>query len=171
MKHHALQLYDYNVWANKRVFEHLKELPQDIYLKELQNVFPSISETLIHIYKADTIWLSVMSGESFDETMTLASKLSEETKAKSLIEMETMFLDLSNRYQAFFDRQEDLDKAISCEHPSFGRLETHLFELVQHVVNHGTYHRGNITAMLRQMGHPGVSTDYVFYLNAITSNG
>ncbi|MEH7531611.1 DinB family protein, partial [Priestia megaterium] len=30
--------------------------------------------------------------------------------------------------------------------------------------NHGTYHRGNITAMLRQLGHPGVMTDYVLYL-------
>ncbi|WP_313897918.1 DinB family protein [Brevibacillus sp. FSL L8-0520] len=35
---------------------------------------------------------------------------------------------------------------------------------MQHVVNHGTYHRGNIAAMLRQQGYAGVPTDYVFYL-------
>ncbi len=50
------------------------------------------------------------------------------------------------------------------EHPNFGRLETQLSELVQHVVNHGTYHRGNFTTMLRQLGHQGASTDYIFYL-------
>jgi uncharacterized damage-inducible protein DinB len=35
---------------------------------------------------------------------------------------------------------------------------------MQHVVNHGTYHRGNITAMLRQLGSKGISTDFIFYL-------
>ncbi|GIN72891.1 hypothetical protein J14TS2_33660 [Bacillus sp. J14TS2] len=38
-----------------------------------------------------------------------------------------------------------MDKEICLEHPQFGRLETYLVELVQHVVNQGTYHRGNLT--------------------------
>ncbi len=50
----------------------------------------------------------------------------------------------------------DLDKKISPEHPQFGRLDTHLSELVQHVVNHGTYHRGSLTAMIRQQGYSSV---------------
>ena len=36
--------------------------------------------------------------------------------------------------------------------------------MILHVVNHGTYHRGNITAMLRQMGYASVPTDYGIYL-------
>jgi len=164
MNHRTLQLYNYHIWANKRVFEHIKELPQDIYYKKIQGVPLSVSEILVHIYNTDTLWLSVMSGDSFDEIMAVANQLSRETRAKSIEEIETMFLDISNRYKAFFDCQEDLDKAVSCEHPNFGRLETQLSELVQHVVNHGTYHRGNITTMLRRLGHPGVSTDYIFYL-------
>jgi uncharacterized damage-inducible protein DinB len=43
-------------------------------------------------------------------------------------------------------------------------MKTSVSELVPHVVNHGTYHRGNITAMLRQMGYASVSTDYGIYL-------
>lgn len=50
-------------------------------------------------------------------------------------------------------------------HPKLGRLDTHFSELVQHVVNHGTYHRGNLTAMIRQQGYSSVSKDYVFYLS------
>ncbi|MEK3724277.1 DinB family protein [Paenibacillus sp. FSL H8-0034] len=50
------------------------------------------------------------------------------------------------------------------------KLNVPLVELVQHVVNHGTYHRGNITAMLRQLGHKGVPTDYIFYLYADQMN-
>ncbi|MDR7246754.1 MULTISPECIES: DinB family protein [Priestia] len=167
MKHQTLSLYDYHVWANQRVFECLKELPQDIYHKEIQSVFSSISEVLAHIYATDNTWLGVMSGDSFDEIIKLGKQLREKTKGKSIKEMETMFFNLSERFKAFFDRQGNLDQAIFPEHPNFGRLESNLFELVQHVVNHGTYHRGNITAMLRQLGYPGVMTDYVVYLYAM----
>ncbi|TWE01002.1 putative damage-inducible protein DinB [Neobacillus bataviensis] len=170
MKPHALQLYDYHVWANQRVFEHLKELPKDIYHKEIQSVFSSISEVVAHIYATDTIWLWVMSGDSFDEIAKSRTQLRESTKGKGMDEMQRMFFTLSERYKAFFDRQENLDQSISPEHPVFGRLETNFFELVQHVVNHGTYHRGNITAMLRQLGYSGVMTDYVVYLYAMNTN-
>ncbi len=166
MKHQTLSLYDYHVWANRRGFEHLKELPQDIYHKEIQSVFPSISEVLVHIYIVDTVWLGVMSGNSFDKVAELRSQLREKTKGKSIEEMEMIFFTLSEKFKVFFDSQRDLDQAVFMEHPNLGQLETNLFELVQHVVNHGTYHRGNITAMLRQLGYPGVMTDYVLYLYA-----
>lgn len=169
MKPHALQLYDYHVWANQKVFEHLKELPQDIYHKEIQSVFPSISEVLAHIYATDTTWLCVMSRESFDEIVKSRKQLREKTKGKSVEEMEMMLFKLSERFKAFFNRQVNLDQAIFLDHPNFGRMETNFFELVQHVVNHGTYHRGNITAMLRQLGYPGVMTDYVVYLYAMNT--
>ncbi|WP_047155527.1 DinB family protein [Aneurinibacillus tyrosinisolvens] len=164
MKHHSLQTYDYHVWANQRIFGHIKELPPHIYNQEIGNVDSSISKMLLHIYQTDALWLSVMSGDSFNETMDVVKRLMAETTAKKNEEIEMVFSHLSKRYKAFLDRQEDLDKAISCEHPHFGRLETRLSELVQHVVNHGTYHRGNITTMLRELGHPGTSTDYIFYL-------
>lgn len=166
MKHHILSLYDYHVWANKRVFEHLKELPQNVYYQEIQSVFPSISEVLVHIYIVDTVWLNAMSGESFGKIVELRSQLQEKTKGKSIEEMETMFFDLSDQFKVFFDSQGDLDQTVFLEHPNLGPLETNLFELVQHVANHGTYHRGNITAMLRQLGYPGIMTDHIFYLYA-----
>lgn len=164
MKHHALQLYDYHVWANNRFFGRLKELPQDIYDQEIQSVFPSIAETFAHIYIVDTVWLGVMREGSFEEIQAASGQAMEVTKGKSIEEMEGMFTELSERYKTFFNSQEDLDKPVAPEHPSYGRLETRLSELVQHVVNHGTYHRGNITAMIRQLGYPSVHTDYIFYL-------
>jgi uncharacterized damage-inducible protein DinB len=169
MKHQTLSLYDYHVWANQKFFDHLKELPQNIYDEEMQSVFPSISQAFAHMYVADTIWLGVMSSGNYDEIKALAGRMREKIKAKGIEEMESMFFNLSEQYKAFFDRQENLDQAIfyEPEYPGFGRLETNLLELVQHVVNHGTYHRGNITAMLRQLGYSGVMTDYVVYLYAM----
>jgi uncharacterized damage-inducible protein DinB len=168
-KHHALQLYDYHVWANNKFFERLKELPKDIYDQEIQSVFLSIVEALVHTYTADTIWLGVMRENSMDEIQTSIAQAQEKTKDKNLEEMEKLFHELSEEYQKFLNHESDLDKEISPEHPQFGRLDTYLSELVQHVVNHGTYHRGNLTSMIRQHGYSSVPTDYVFYLYEISS--
>src|SRR6478752_7452301 len=135
MSHYSLKLYDYHVWANQKIFDRLKELSKGIYEEEIQSVFPSISKVMAHIYVSDNIWLDFISGEKFDEVYASADQL-----------------------------KEDMETALVLETSFAGRLETRLSDLVQHVVNHGTYHRGNITAMLRQLGHPGVMTDYVLYL-------
>lgn len=164
MSQTANQLYDYHVWANQRLLRHLKELPCEIYTKEVQSVFPSISQVIAHLYVVDNIWLGAMSGDIFEKLMALAERLSKEAKEKTLEEMETMFHQLSERYKAFLHGKSDLDQPMVISHPRLGQLKTSISQIVQHVVNHGTYHRGNITAMLRQLGSKGVSTDFIFYL-------
>ncbi|WP_028403129.1 DinB family protein [Ectobacillus panaciterrae] len=167
MKHHAVQLYDYHVWANRKLFNRLKELPKELYDREIQSVFSSISAVIPHVYITDSIFLRAISGDSFDNVRAIAFELMETTKGKSAEEMEELYTELAERYNAFFDSQENMDKTIVLEHPQFGRLDSKISEIVQHVVNHGTYHRGNITAMLRQMGEAGASMDYIFYLYEI----
>lgn len=162
MEHHAIRQYNYHQWANGRFFEHLKTLPDEIYDQKIESVFSSISKVFAHIYQVDRMWLSVMSGDSFEETMKVIEKVKKRTPDKNLQEMQLFYDELSGQYAAFFDGQ-DLDEVISIEHPRYGALDTAVSELVQHVVNHGTYHRGNITAMLRQQGHAGVPTDYIIY--------
>ncbi|MBP1082208.1 putative damage-inducible protein DinB/putative intracellular protease/amidase [Bacillus capparidis] len=161
---HSLQHYDYHVWANRKVFKHLNELPRDIYTQEIQSVFPSISDAAAHIYLVDNVWLFVLSGHSFDETVRMRDLWIEETKGVSLEEMEKLYENLTERFQEFFHQAGDMETIASYSHPRYGTLKASHSELVQHVVNHGTYHRGNITAMLRQLGHPGVPTDFAFYL-------
>ncbi|MGG3573039.1 DinB family protein [Bacillus gobiensis] len=162
--HHSLQNYDYHVWANRKVFKHLKELPRDIYTQEIQSVFSSISDAAAHIYLADNVWLSVLAGHSFEETVRMRDQWNEETTGASLEEMEKLYDELTERFREFFYQAGDMETIDSYRHPRYGTLEASYAELIQHVVNHGTYHRGNITAMLRQLGHPGVLTDFAFYL-------
>ncbi|MCS0674642.1 DinB family protein [Cytobacillus firmus] len=169
-KHHALEMYDYHVWANKKFFNRLKELPKEIYDREIQSVFSSISKVLVHIYMTDTVWLGVMQENSMEEIQASIAIAQDKTKDKSLKEMEKLFQSLSEEYQNLLNNVTDLDKEISPVHPKFGRLDTHFSELVQHVVNHGTYHRGNLTAMIRQQGYSSVSNDYVFYLYDISKS-
>ncbi|MCY8235465.1 DinB family protein, partial [Priestia endophytica] len=104
MTHHSLKLYDYHVWANQKIFDRLKELSEDIYEKEIQSVFPSISKVMAHIYVVDNLWLDIISGKEFDEVYALADRLKEQMEKKRIEEVETMFFDLSEQYKAFLDR-------------------------------------------------------------------
>lgn len=167
MKHSAIQQYDYHKWANEKVFAHLETLPPKVYGRKIKSVFESVSEVIFHIYQTDGMWLSVMSGDAFDKTMEVIKELEQKAGKKTLQRMKELYQELAGQYEAFFGKK-DPDEVISIEHPRFGARDLPVAELVKHVVNHGTYHRGNITAMLRQQGHAGVPTDYIFYLYSLS---
>jgi uncharacterized damage-inducible protein DinB len=153
------------VWANGKVFKRLKELPHDLLRKEIQSVFPSLFDVLVHMYRIDNVWLLAMSGK-FDEITSTVERIHVEIKEINLEELESLFIQLYERYRTFFSTI-DMEAVSSYPHPHYGTLNARYGDIVQHVVNHGTYHRGNITAMLRQLGYPGIPTDYVFYLYGV----
>ncbi|WP_336155181.1 damage-inducible protein DinB [Bacillus sp. 204(2023)] len=164
MSDFAFELYEYNVWANQQIFNRLKELPKEVYHQEIQSVFPSISHVLSHVYLSDLGWIEVFSGKTLSDALALAEQLKEQTEAKEIEEMEDLFLRLSERYILFLQQKEQLNQPLQIQNPSSGIMKTTVSELLPHVVNHGTYHRGNITAMLRQAGYASVPTDYGLYL-------
>lgn len=159
----ATDLYRYHVWANDKVLQHLGNLPEDILRKELQSVFPTIGDTLAHMYVVDNVWLSAMSGD-IETIYSLLPDWQAEVQDALLSTFQASFAQVSNRFESFFTRQPNLEAISDYKHPKYGTLRARYSDILQHVVNHGTYHRGNITAMLRQLGYAGASTDYVFYL-------
>jgi uncharacterized damage-inducible protein DinB len=164
MTHPALKMYNYHVWANGVIIDRLKELPKEIYHKEIQSGFSSVSKVLSHIYLTDYAWFDIISGKSMNEAMAFMNQLREQVEKKSIEEMEKIFLDLSERNKALLNTQEDIEKLIVVDNPYAGLLETSISESVLHVVTHGSYHRGNIATMLRQMGHTSVMQDFGLYL-------
>ncbi|TCW40757.1 putative damage-inducible protein DinB [Laceyella sacchari] len=171
MNENTRQLYDYHTWANAKMFERLKELPADLYRREFETGFSSLSKVLAHMYAVDQIWFNIMSGGDMMAVLAMGETFQEQAEAAGMAELETMFVALSQQYRAFFERQGDLTQSIVLEHAHIGRMETPLYELVQHTVNHDTYHRGNIMTMLQQLGHPFTSMDYIYYLHAKATNG
>jgi uncharacterized damage-inducible protein DinB len=160
----ALQLSQYNSWANEKIFEHLKELPDEVYEKEVQNAFSSISAVLHHMYQTDYVWLKVLEGESFEAIVASVKKRAIEIQGIDLNEMHLNFKDMSEIFKTFIQQKGDLNSPTTVHHPAIGTLHTTYDDLLQHIVNHGTYHRGHLSAILNQLGHKGASTDYIFYL-------
>jgi uncharacterized damage-inducible protein DinB len=161
---HSLQLHQYNVWANKKMLDHLKQLPEDVYQQEVKSVFPSVKAVLIHMYQVDYVWLKVLQGETFEQIVVTLEKMFEDLNGATLHEMAEKFDDMSSKYKAFIQEKGDLTAQTTVHHPHFGTLDTSYAELVTHIANHGTYHRGQVSAILNQQGQKGFPTDYIFYL-------
>lgn len=159
----TIQSYEYHAWANGIVFEHLRKLPEEVWNGEVTSVFPTVCTLMSHVYAMDAMWLSVMQERPFDEARELLMQKLAESKTESLSGMERRFKETAGQYRSFL-KACDPEKVITLSHPVFGSMHPTVSGLVQHVVNHGTYHLGNLTAMLRQLGHPGTPTDYIFYL-------
>ncbi|MFJ7994635.1 DinB family protein [Peribacillus frigoritolerans] len=159
----VLEMYNYHAWANGVIIDRLNELPEHVYHKEIQSGFSSVSKVLSHIYLTDYAWFDIISGISMDEAMASSSELKEEVEKKSIEEMKKTFMDLYERNKALLSTV-DMEKVMVVDNPYAGSLETTIFESVLHVVTHGSYHRGNIATMLRQMGHNSVMQDFGLYL-------
>ena len=159
----VLEMYNYHAWANGVIIDRLNELPENVYHKEIQSGFSSVSKVLSHIYLTDYAWFDIISGISMDEAMASSSELKEEVEKKSIEEMKKTFMDLYERNKALLSTV-DMEKVMVVDNPYAGSLETTISESVLHVVTHGSYHRGNIATMLRQMGHTSVMQDFGLYL-------
>lgn len=156
----ALKMYDYHVWANQTLFNRIKELSNDVYHQEIQSVFPTISKVVSHMYIVDQLWFHIISGKNMPEALEIDKQSGE---GKDIEEMDRLFYDLSQKYKEVLNKQDDFGKIVVLDIPWEGKRETSLSEMVMHIVTHATYHRGNITSMLRQMGYPSVTTDLTRY--------
>ncbi|MFJ8268683.1 DinB family protein [Peribacillus asahii] len=156
MKEWTMQLFDYHVWANDRLIQHLKGLPEAVFLNKVNSVFPTIAETFGHMIAVDELWYLRMKGNSLQQIASKSFSTIEDTVKTSTV--------LHNEIKDFLIHTEDVEDMAGYQNTKGDQFNNKIAEVVQHIVNHGTYHRGNIAAMIRQMGYEGVSTDYIFYL-------
>ncbi|MBU8596646.1 nuclease inhibitor [Niallia circulans] len=160
---HAKKMYHYHVWANQVLLEKMKELPSNVLYDEVRSSYPTIAQTFSHIYVVDVMWLAVLKGNDMQEALEESIALVEKTNRYSIDEFIQSFEQLASQYDEWMNRQKDLEQKIQVNNPWSGARETAYAEILLHVANHGTYHRGNITTMLRQQGYASTMTDFSLY--------
>ena len=155
------KLFAYGRWANAKTLESVSELTPEEYTRAVGGSFGSIQGTLAHLYGADWVWLERWQGRSpralpaAQEVPTLEAlrenwRLVEEGRAA--------FLQALTR-EAMAERLTYVNfKGETFSYP--------LGEALLHVANHGTYHRGQIATLIRQVGRTPIATDYLRFLDA-----
>lgn len=170
-------LYAYNRWANERLFAALGKVSEHQFAAPVQSSFPSIRETVFHILFAEWLWLKRWQGRSPRSTAADPDGSSATWSTLSPGGVPTVN-DLSTlaglmsfassieheRLQFLSGLDEDaLPAALQYTDMVGKRFALPLAQQMQHVVNHGTYHRGQVTTMLRQVGAEAVSLDMSFF--------
>jgi uncharacterized damage-inducible protein DinB len=154
-------LYEYNRWANGRALDAAEKLANTALLQDLRNSFPSVRDTLAHILGAEWIWLRRWLGES-PTTPVMA------TDFPTVASLRERFLAVDRERGAFLASvsEDRLQQSFDYRDLAGNALRLVLVQSLQHVVNHGTYHRGQVTTMLRQLGAAPIATDMSrFYLD------
>jgi len=154
-------LYEYNWWANGRTLEAAEKLDATALMKNLGNSFPSVRDTLAHILGAEWIWLRRWKGEA-------PAKLLAVSEFPTVASLRERFGAVDVERRAFLGSltEERLQQPFDYKDLAGNAYRLPVIQSMQHVVNHGTYHRGQITTMLRQLGATPIGTDMSrFYLD------
>lgn len=151
-------LYDYNAWANHRSLDAAAALTAEQFTKPLGSSFFSVRDTLAHIWGAEWLWLERFEGRSpaslpdvgqFHDSSALSARWQED-EARLL------------KFAAHVT-QNDLTSLHQYRTINFGAYSNPLWVSMQHLINHGTYHRGQITTLLRQLNATPLSTDLIHF--------
>lgn len=156
------ELYSYNRWANHRTLSAAGKLDGETFLRPMGNSFSSIRDTLAHILGAEWVWLERWQGRSPKALLNPADFPSVEA-------LRTRWSSLEEDYHQFLHSlaPELLRERLAYINRSGVGYAYPLWQQMVHVVNHSTYHRGQVTTMLRQIGAGPANTDFLSYYDEI----
>ncbi len=136
----------YKAWANALTFKTVMQLPMDEVIKERQTNFKSIIQTLNHVYVIDDIFKAHLTGNTHSYTSRNTDHPPTlDTLWRATVLMDDWYIELSDRLSA-----DELQETILFTFVGGGDGAMTREQILLHIVNHGTYHRGFVSDMLHQ---------------------
>jgi len=152
------QLFEYNGWANQRAMDSAAQLSDQEFVKPRGSSFSSLRDTLVHISAAEWIWLERFHGNS-------PAGLSDPAEVQTVAALRKHWEPAAGRLLDFVSglKQSDLDGVFKYKTINFGMYENPLWQSLQHLANHGSYHRGQVATLVRQAGGKPNLTDLMHF--------
>jgi len=151
MKKYFLKLYQFNAWANKRVLGTMTN--QRVNDQKILSIMG-------HVVAAQFLWLNRIRG-----LPAPAVKLWDDY---DLDQLNAMAAEAGRLWLEFVEKTDDFDRELEYNNyvgdPYVNNVET----IMIHLVNHASYHRGQIALLLRQQGFEPINTDLITYDRVIT---
>ena len=152
-------LLDYHYWARDQLLNAIEPLTPEQFNRDLGSSFTSVRETVVHIYAAEWAWHSRWNGQS--PTALMTSEAFPDVAA-----VRRAWTDHEAKMRAFLDSlgEQGIAKVLEYTLLTGQAGASPFWQMLQHVVNHASYHRGQVTTMLRQLGaQPGRSMDMIAF--------
>jgi len=146
MKKYFLKLYHYNAWSNKRVLNCIKR----------QNVVDEKILTIMgHIVAAQFLWLHRIKGLPPADVKLWGSY--------TLDQLLVMAEDAGKQWIDFVESTDNFDRELTYRNYVNEPYTNNVEMIMVHLVNHASYHRGQLAMLLRQKGFEPINTDFITY--------
>jgi uncharacterized damage-inducible protein DinB len=154
------ELFEYNYWARDRQLEACAVLTPEQFLRPMGNSFSSVRDTLAHLVAVEWIWLERWLGRS---PSRLDAQQFAAEKFPTLATVQDQWRTVEGNMRAYLSGLDDavLGRALNYTNLKGERWTYPLWQTLLHLVNHQTYHRGQITTLLRQLGAAAPAIDYL----------
>jgi uncharacterized damage-inducible protein DinB len=151
-------LFEYDRWANARVLEAVTKLSAEQFLRDMGSSMRSVRDTLVHILSAERTWLSRWKGVS-------PTSMLDPTTFPDMAAVAIRWKELETELRMLLDALTDERlRAVLAYTSLAGQPQAQpLWQQMAHLANHSTYHRGQVTTMLRQLGAQPVGTDLIAF--------
>ena len=148
----------YLQWADGKLFEMLEPIPPEDWTRELGGSFSTLLATASHHFWALEVWLNGLDGQEFKDRFPV------ESVEGSL----DLFRAVDQRFAAWINTLEEADLVRERQMPAPNGKMFPLItgDILHHLVNHSSYHRGQIVDQVKRLGHGVTATDYIFYVLA-----
>jgi uncharacterized damage-inducible protein DinB len=151
-------LFEFNSWADQRTLESCAALTPEQFTRDLNSSFHSVRDTLVHIFGAEWLWLERWQGRMPTALPWAPNFLDHSSVGARWVEVDS---DLRQFVAGL--KPEDIGRSFQVRTTSGGLYTQPLWQMMQHLVNHGSYHRGQVATMLRQLGAKPVATDLILF--------
>jgi uncharacterized damage-inducible protein DinB len=152
-------LIDYHYWARDRVLDAVAAITPTQFIRPMGNSFSSVRDTVAHICAAERTWITRLKGEK-PQGFPKPDRLPDVDAARK----EWAELEGEMREQVARLGPADVERIFEYQDLRGNGQSDVLWQILHHVVNHGTYHRGQITTMLRQLdAAPPKSMDLIAF--------
>lgn len=154
---------DYTAWASRRLVDAANALSSEELTQDFRTADHSVLGTLVHVYAADRVWFGRIQGNP-------PARFIDPQQDMRLEVLQNDWPVLYKRWQEWaVSRGDDSIRAkISYKDLKGNSHETPLWQIVLHVVNHGTHHRGQVSGFLRALGRTPPPLDLIAYYREIT---
>jgi uncharacterized damage-inducible protein DinB len=158
LQHHIA----YTRWASSRLVEAAAALTPDELTRDFGTADKSVLGTLVHVFAADRIWMGRIQGN-------VPARFIDIDKDMHLSVLQNDWPPLLDQWHAWVSGldAEALAGNITYKDMKGNPYETAAWQIILHVVNHGTHHRGQVSGFLRAMGHKPPVLDLIAYYRSL----
>ncbi len=158
MKELLKQYAAYHIWAQQNIIALVQELDEQHYNRKVLSSFDSVLTTLHHMWDAELIW--------WQRLQLSKNIVRPDVKTQNIKVIIDGLFEIDNQWQQYVTSKSEPELLVDIEYATFaGKIfKQPVFQILLHVFNHATYHRGQLVNIFHQIGLKNIPpTDFIVW--------